>query len=154
MKFCITLSLSSILFSQQNIASAFTTPLAPPAPLSAVVGVGGRNHHRHHSSGISPIHELQSTTEDTTSDTNIYTNDDDESSLTSKGLLKRDRYIATNRFAVRSGKGPKFEARWANRKSRLSELDVIIIVIIISIFIAIIIIIIIDIIIIVVIGLY
>ena len=43
--------------------------------------------------------------------------------LTSKGLLKRDRYVATNRFAVRKGKGAKFEARWANRKSRLSELQ-------------------------------
>jgi heme-degrading monooxygenase HmoA len=49
--------------------------------------------------------------------------DDDETALTSKGLLKRDRYVATNRFAVRIGKGPKFEARWANRKSRLSELQ-------------------------------
>jgi len=43
--------------------------------------------------------------------------------LTTKGLLKRDRYVATNRFAVRKGKGAKFEARWANRKSRLSELQ-------------------------------
>ena len=41
---------------------------------------------------------------------------------TDKGLLKRDRYIATNRFAVRRDKGPKFEQRWANRKSRLAEL--------------------------------
>ena len=49
--------------------------------------------------------------------------DDDETYLTDKGLLKRDRYVATNRFAVRSGKGAKFEARWANRKSRLSELQ-------------------------------
>ena len=38
-------------------------------------------------------------------------------------LLKRDRYIATNRFTVRSGKQPKFEKRWATRKSRLSSLD-------------------------------
>lgn len=43
--------------------------------------------------------------------------------LTTKGLLKRDRYVATNRFAVRKDKGAKFEARWANRKSRLAELD-------------------------------
>lgn len=62
-----------------------------------------------------------SATETTTR--NDYEVDDDESQLTSKGLLKRDRYIATNRFAVRSGKGPKFEARWANRKSRLSQLQ-------------------------------
>jgi heme-degrading monooxygenase HmoA len=37
--------------------------------------------------------------------------------------LKRDRYIASNRFSVRSGKEVKFEKRWANRKSRLAELD-------------------------------
>ncbi len=59
---------------------------------------------------------LGATVEDTTEDSS-------SSSLTSKGLLKRDRYVATNRFAVRSKKGAKFEARWANRKSRLAELD-------------------------------
>lgn len=42
---------------------------------------------------------------------------------TSKGLLKRDRYVATNRFAVRKGKAAKFEKRWATRKSRLASLD-------------------------------
>jgi len=46
-----------------------------------------------------------------------------DENLTDQGLLKRDRYVATNRFAVRKDKGPKFEARWANRKSRLSELQ-------------------------------
>lgn len=40
----------------------------------------------------------------------------------SKGLLKRDRYIATNRFAVRQGQAAKFEKRWASRQSRLAEL--------------------------------
>merc|ERR1712187_93309 len=39
------------------------------------------------------------------------------------GLLQADRYIAMNRFRLRDGKGPKFEARWANRKSRLATLD-------------------------------
>mmetsp|Transcript_19380 Transcript_19380/g.28695 ORF Transcript_19380/g.28695 Transcript_19380/m.28695 type:complete len:344 (-) Transcript_19380:54-1085(-) len=48
---------------------------------------------------------------------------DDAPLLTNQGLLKRDRYVATNRFAVRSKKGPKFEKRWATRKSRLAELD-------------------------------
>jgi len=37
--------------------------------------------------------------------------------------LKRDRYIATNRFSVRKGKEAKFEKRWATRKSRLASLD-------------------------------
>ena len=49
--------------------------------------------------------------------------DDDESSLTSKGLLRCDRYVATNRFAVNKGKEAKFEKRWATRKSRLASLD-------------------------------
>jgi heme-degrading monooxygenase HmoA len=47
----------------------------------------------------------------------------DDVALTEKGLLKRDRYVATNRFAVRKGKAAKFEQRWATRKSRLAELQ-------------------------------
>lgn len=47
----------------------------------------------------------------------------DDVSKTAKGLLKRDRYIASNRFAVRQGKAAKFEQRWATRKSRLAQLD-------------------------------
>ena len=43
--------------------------------------------------------------------------------VTDKGLLKRDRYVATNRFAVRLDKAAKFEKRWATRKSRLASLD-------------------------------
>jgi len=43
--------------------------------------------------------------------------------FSSKDLLKRDRYVATNRFTVRPGKGAKFEKRWADRSSRLAELD-------------------------------
>jgi len=38
-------------------------------------------------------------------------------------LKKRDRYVATNRFAVRRDQQAKFEARWANRKSRLATLQ-------------------------------
>jgi len=48
------------------------------------------------------------------------TSDDDTAP---NGLLKRDRYVASNRFAVRSGREAKFEKRWATRKSRLAELD-------------------------------
>jgi heme-degrading monooxygenase HmoA len=47
---------------------------------------------------------------------------EEDDTLTSSGLLRRDRYIATNRFAVRRNKEAKFEARWANRKSRLAVL--------------------------------
>ena len=39
------------------------------------------------------------------------------------GQLPRERYIASNRFKCRDGKGPKFEKRWADRTSRLSKLD-------------------------------
>jgi heme-degrading monooxygenase HmoA len=38
------------------------------------------------------------------------------------GLAKRDRYVATNRFAVRKDQQAKFEKRWATRKSRLATL--------------------------------
>jgi len=47
---------------------------------------------------------------------------DTSTQTTEKGLLKRDRYVATNRFAVRQGKAAKFEQRWATRKSRLATL--------------------------------
>jgi heme-degrading monooxygenase HmoA len=55
--------------------------------------------------------------------TDVILDEDVQQELTEKGLLKRDRYVATNRFAVRSGKEARFEARWATRKSRLATLD-------------------------------
>lgn len=48
---------------------------------------------------------------------------EEDSKTTSRGLLQRDRYVATNRFAVRKGRQAKFEQRWANRRSRLATLD-------------------------------
>lgn len=48
--------------------------------------------------------------------------EDTESDLVAGGLLRRDRYVATNRFAVRSGQEAKFEKRWATRKSKLATL--------------------------------
>jgi heme-degrading monooxygenase HmoA len=50
------------------------------------------------------------------------TTDTETLDTTDKGLLKRDRYVATNRFAVRKGQQAKFEKRWATRKSRLATL--------------------------------
>lgn len=47
--------------------------------------------------------------------------EDEETS--GKRPLARDRYVATNRFTVRPGRGAKFEKRWADRKSRLASLD-------------------------------
>ena len=52
-----------------------------------------------------------------------YASDDVETETTDKGLFKRDRYVATNRFSVRRGQAPKFEKRWATRKSSLAKLD-------------------------------
>jgi hypothetical protein len=39
------------------------------------------------------------------------------------GQIPAERYIATNRFKVKKGAEAKFEKRWAERKSRLAELD-------------------------------
>jgi len=51
--------------------------------------------------------------------------EEETSSTTKSNLkkLKRDRYIATNRFSVRKGQEAKFEKRWVTRKSRLAQLD-------------------------------
>lgn len=46
-----------------------------------------------------------------------------DSKTTKSDILRRDRYVATNRFAVRAGKAAKFEKRWATRKSRLATLQ-------------------------------
>jgi heme-degrading monooxygenase HmoA len=40
-----------------------------------------------------------------------------------KDAMVAQRYIATNRFKVRNNAGPKFEKRWAERKSRLADLE-------------------------------
>jgi heme-degrading monooxygenase HmoA len=49
--------------------------------------------------------------------------DENNSLAADMGLLKRDRYIATNRFAVRKDQQAKFEQRWVNRKSKLATLE-------------------------------
>ena len=40
-----------------------------------------------------------------------------------EGQLSAERYVASNRFKLQAGKGPVFEKRWAERKSRLANLD-------------------------------
>ena len=40
-----------------------------------------------------------------------------------EGQLKAERYVASNRFRLQANKGPVFEKRWAERKSRLANLD-------------------------------
>lgn len=44
-------------------------------------------------------------------------------SAASAGLLPGERYVAMDRFAVRDDAGPRFEQRWASRKSTLLDLD-------------------------------
>eukprot|EP00899_Mesostigma_viride_P014603 jgi/Mesvir1/23143/Mv10531-RA.1 len=41
----------------------------------------------------------------------------------SAGMAQRERYIASNRFKTQKSKGPAFEKRWTERKSRLAQLD-------------------------------
>ncbi len=38
-------------------------------------------------------------------------------------VLPTERYVVFNRFQTRSGSGPKFEKRWAERKSSLAKTD-------------------------------
>ena len=67
-----------------------------------------------------------STTKTSTEDATSNSDDDADDDADDDGgssLLKRDRYVATNRFAVRDGKEAKFEKRWATRKSRLATLQ-------------------------------
>lgn len=49
--------------------------------------------------------------------------DEAGSGILASDAAKGERYIATNRFKVKPNQGPKFEKRWADRKSRLSELE-------------------------------
>ena len=71
----------------------------------------------------SPTTTTTTSTATTSTRLHMATVEEDTTSVTPKGLLKRDRYIATNRFAVRLGKAAKLEQRWASRKSRLAELQ-------------------------------
>eukprot|EP00670_Eutreptiella_braarudii_P002260 CAMPEP_0174289646 /NCGR_PEP_ID=MMETSP0809-20121228/25791_1 /TAXON_ID=73025 ORGANISM="Eutreptiella gymnastica-like, Strain CCMP1594" /NCGR_SAMPLE_ID=MMETSP0809 /ASSEMBLY_ACC=CAM_ASM_000658 /LENGTH=380 /DNA_ID=CAMNT_0015387717 /DNA_START=19 /DNA_END=1161 /DNA_ORIENTATION=+ len=48
---------------------------------------------------------------------------DEPATAPPSNLLPAQRYVATNQFQVRPGSDAKFEARWANRKSRLAQLD-------------------------------
>eukprot|EP00523_Entomoneis_sp_CCMP467_P010247 CAMPEP_0168737160 /NCGR_PEP_ID=MMETSP0724-20121128/10242_1 /TAXON_ID=265536 /ORGANISM="Amphiprora sp., Strain CCMP467" /LENGTH=350 /DNA_ID=CAMNT_0008784399 /DNA_START=40 /DNA_END=1092 /DNA_ORIENTATION=+ len=69
------------------------------------------------------IDENAAAADTTTADNNNNSNEDAQLETTAKGLFKRDRYIATNRFSVRKGKAAKFEKRWATRKSSLAKLE-------------------------------
>ena len=49
--------------------------------------------------------------------------DSEEATETADGLLGRERYVVMNRFQSRVGAGPRFEKRWADRKSSLKILE-------------------------------
>lgn len=51
------------------------------------------------------------------------TGEEVEEEVAAAGLLPADRYIACNRFTVRDGAGPRFEKRWAERKSSIATLE-------------------------------
>lgn len=69
------------------------------------------------------VHRTSSSLWTMSSSTSDTTEDSSSTQVTDTGLLKRDRYVATNRFAVRKDKAAKFEQRWATRKSSLAKLD-------------------------------
>lgn len=66
---------------------------------------------------------LQSTAANEGETVAVTNDEDDDEEEVGSGKLRRDRYVATNRFAVRKGKAAQFEKRWATRKSRLAVLD-------------------------------
>lgn len=53
----------------------------------------------------------------------LFKESNSDNTALSPDSLKPQRYIATNRFKVRKDASPKFEKRWAERKSRLANLD-------------------------------
>lgn len=74
----------------------------------------GESRHQVSASTSVPVSSLFSTTAPTSQDEDVSVN---------VGILPRDRYVVTNRFAVRRNQQAKFELRWATRKSRLATLD-------------------------------
>ena len=119
-----------VLHLQVQLSSSFTTTSTRTLTVM-------NNYHHHHvvtkngDEDTRMIHTLMNMSTTNTNNDNDHDTSSESSSSSStttlnvKGLevLKRDRYVATNRFAVRKNKGAKFEARWANRKSRLSQLQ-------------------------------
>mmetsp|Transcript_11239 Transcript_11239/g.21434 ORF Transcript_11239/g.21434 Transcript_11239/m.21434 type:complete len:335 (-) Transcript_11239:11-1015(-) len=103
MKFSLV-SLSFTLLASH--ATAFFAPLPVARPASLTITVRPMS--------------ATTTTEDEAKEAAVV---DDETDLTAAGLMKRDRYIATNRFSVRRNQQAKFEKRWATRKSKLAILD-------------------------------
>jgi heme-degrading monooxygenase HmoA len=96
-----------------QIATMTKSLLALPFFLSLLASIGAFT-----ASVVRPALNFRGATEvySTTADVEI------ESSISRSDLAKRDRYVATNRFAVRKDQQAKFEKRWATRKSRLATL--------------------------------
>lgn len=112
-------SLSFVLWTSHVTAFFAPIPVARPASLitttpTTTPTTGGR------SLSASTTDQADSTTTSSSSATDDDV--DDETALTDAGLLKRDRYVATNRFAVRRDQQARFEKRWATRKSKLAVL--------------------------------
>jgi hypothetical protein len=54
----------------------------------------------------------------------MFSEADQGNSRLSAASIPAARYIASNRFKVRDNAGPKFEKRWADRKSRLAQVNI------------------------------
>jgi heme-degrading monooxygenase HmoA len=109
MKSIFFLSYALIAVLLVNLATGFTS-VSPPWSQSFQALTSKRQYES--------THFMSTTTEANSIGTEATVDDD----ITEKGLLKRDRYVATNRFSVRKGQQAKFEKRWATRKSRLATL--------------------------------
>ena len=108
-----------VIFQNKMIMNRLANLYCAVAALICIGNVDGYTSSSTGRTMLSTLHDKSTLFMSTTIDTPQTTTDDD---VTEKGLLKRDRYIATNRFAVRKGQQAKFEKRWATRKSRLATL--------------------------------
>lgn len=117
---CVVVTLIQLLLPSMTEGFSTKNRVHPAAPVCSTM---------FKSDGVLPSSSSSTTStclfssSPSTADTTTTTSTSTTTTTTSKGLLKRDRYVATNRFAVRPGREGKFEQRWATRKSRLATLD-------------------------------
>jgi heme-degrading monooxygenase HmoA len=104
---CDNMSLSSFLVATCTIAFLLV-------PINQAVAFSPANMRSRVSTSSSSLGLVRMSATTTTYDVDLLP--------TKEGLMRRDRYIATNRFAVRTGQQAKFDKRWASRTSRLATL--------------------------------
>ena len=91
----------------------------------SATALGARNYLANRDQRVSAARKLRSNANKRVATTRANKDFDSEvgSLQLAEGQFPRERYIATNRFKVKKGAEAKFEKRWAERKSRLAELD-------------------------------